>query len=190
MVSWDPEEVVLSTEKESNVKKLIPPIVLALMLTGCGLTQPTFLDIPPEQLDQIAARLGSNVETLYTGDREILKAEISQAIGLKVDALEIPSPEEIRVALDLPEGEPLTQEQIIAGIKESGLVAEIQPAAEAAAGAGLEEVAADPSKGGAAAGGLTALGILIAGGLGLRGRARRKKKANGKAPVAPKAVAS
>lgn len=150
--------------------------LIPFWVAGCSLTEPTYQDISPGQLEQIAARVGTDVATLFREDRELLKTEISEDLGMKVDALTIPSVEEIRAAI--PEGEPITPDDLAKALKEQGLVAEIEPATEAAlkeAGSGAVE---NPSKEGL----LKALlwgggGTLLAGGLGLRGRKRRKKKA-------------
>jgi len=164
----------------SVFRRFVAGVLLATAVScssGCGLTQPTYMDISPAQLDQIASRLGSDVGTLYTEGRELLKTELSQELGLKVDAIHVPTPEEIREVLDLPEGEPLTTAQIVTAMREEGVIVEIEPASTAALGEVAKEGMKNPvSKENWVAGGIGGAGILIAGALGLRGRRKRKRE--------------
>ena len=131
-------------------------VAASLHLTiGCGLMQPTYQDISPQQLDEISARLGTTTE-----DRALLKTELTEAIGLKVDAIEPPG---------------ATPADIVALMKAEDVVAKIEPASSAAFGAVASEGLKNPvSKEGWVAGGIAGAGVLIAGALGLRGRRRRR----------------
>lgn len=147
------------------------------LTTGCSLMQPTYMDISPEQLDLISERLGTTTEKLYREDRALLKTELTEVIGLKVDAIELPD-------IDIPSG--ASPEDIVALMKAEGVVAKIEPASSAAFGAVASEGLKNPvSKEGWVTGGIAGLGVLIAGALGLRGRKRRRGGGVGPPRVRP-----
>lgn len=135
-----------------------------VLVGGCQSTQPTYVDIPTEQLQAIAEQFGTDVEGLFATHTTRLKAELSEELGMKVQKLF--EDEDLDGKLDALQPE-LRR-----------IVAEIQPASEAAIDAAGEKVADDPTNptnwvgAGTAAG-----GILLAGLLGLRGRKKRRKEA-------------
>ncbi|UCG53618.1 MAG: hypothetical protein JSW58_08675 [Candidatus Latescibacterota bacterium] len=149
-------------------------LVVCLGLSpGCGVTQPTYVDVGPKTIESIAERLGTDVETLMTTQRDQLALELSEILGAKVERLH-----------DTVEG----QGSEVSGVASSveglrAVVAEIQPATEAALEAfGAKIGEGDPTKPDSwLRGAIAAAGILAAGALGFRGRSKRKK--NGGAPA-------
>jgi len=139
------------------MRKIIYVTILSLVLfSGCGTTASTYMDISPMQLSSISARLGKNVDTLWTSERALLRTEISEDLGMQVVSLSLPTPN-----ADV----------------ESGLIAEIESATTAAmkkTGTGALE---DPSKKGIIAAAISGGIILLTGALGMRGRGKRIKAA-------------
>lgn len=148
---------------------LLSVVVLSASLTfvgGCSLGEPTYMDISPMQLEEIASRIGTTTEMLYREDRALLKTEIAEAIGMKVDAIHIP---------DVPAG--TSPAEIVAAIRSEGLTVQIEPATTAALGELAEGGLVNPvDKEGWITGGLAGAGVLLAGALGLRGRSVRRRK--------------
>ena len=146
----------------------IAPIVLVVALSGCALSEPTYQDISPRQLEAIAARTGTTVGSLYREDRELLKTEISESIGLNVIAIELPD-------VDIPDG--ALPEDIVSLIEREGVVAKIEPATSAAMKKVVSEGMKNPAdKEGWVGGGIAALGLLTLATLGVRGRRKRRKE--------------
>ncbi len=144
-------------------------LTAAVFFSSCSMTEPTYRDVSPEQLASIAASLGTTFEQLYREDRALLKTELTEVLGLKVDAIELPD-------VVIPDG--ASPAEIVALMKEEGLVARIEPATTAATGAVLSDGLENPSsKDGWVKGGIAGGIVLLASVLGLRGRKRRRRDA-------------
>ena len=145
------------------MKLFMPFLALAILCQGCGVTEPTYQDIPAEQLEAIAQQFGVQVEDLFTTHRSRLKAELSQELGMKVER--IFEDEDLDGKIDA------LQPEI------RSVVAEIEPAFAAAMEAAGGKALVDPTSPASwLSGGVAGGGILLAGLLGLRGRQRRKKE--------------
>ena len=126
---------------------------------GCGLLQPTYVDVNPATIAAIAHDLNITVDELLTSKVNILQEVLSRDIGLQITG----------IAAEFAEVEN--------GQKElTSAVAEIQIARDAAAEALTKEVVKNPGDASNwIKGALAAAGILAAGALGLRGRKTPKK---------------
>jgi hypothetical protein len=132
------------------MRKVFLAAGLAVLLYGCSLFEPTYLDLSQEQLEAVAAQVGTTVDQLLSNGQTQLKAILSEELGMTVERV----------------------------IKENGeLIAEIKPTATEAVEKTLEEPLKDPgSPQKWITGGVSGLAVLLAGVLGLRGRAKRKKE--------------
>lgn len=126
--------------------KVALAVASVLMLSSCFLAEPTYRDVPPDRMAEIAIMLEADNEELWTVHRDRLKAELSEDFGATVDKV-----------FDT----------------ENGVVAEIAPATTEAVTEVIDRGLEDPTQAGwiraAIAGGL----VLVAGLFGYRGRRKR-----------------
>lgn len=57
------------------------------VLLSCGLTEPTYIDIPEKRIEALSNQLGVDLSTALAENRRDLKAELSEELGLVVDRL-------------------------------------------------------------------------------------------------------
>lgn len=120
-----------------------------LLLTSCYLTEPTYQDVPPDRMAEIAAMLEATNDDLWTTYRDRLKAELSEDFGATVAKVHE---------------------------TENGVVAEITPATTEAAAEIIDKGLEDPtSESGWIRAAIAGVAVLVAGLFGYRGRRKRAR---------------
>ena len=128
-------------------------ILILVPIIGCHLTQPTYRDVPPDVLEEIATRYQTTADEMLTDDRRALKAELSDELGLEIEQL----------IVSRTDGQ-------------TEVTAEIEPATADAFETIMEEAPADPTSWTGWLSALFAGGAVVATAVFTRRRGRQTKK--------------
>lgn len=139
-------------------------VFLLAVTPSCQLTEPTYKQIPPEQLAAISSRLKADIDTLLTERQNELMAALSEELGMTV--------QDVKATVVKKIGDVSGK---VTEVKT--VVAEIKPATEEAVEKVARTVVKNPGKPESWLGGVIAGAAVLAGGLaGLRGRRKKKEK--------------